>query len=167
MVSALCVCTRSPGWSQHEAFTGWAGRWDLGEQHKPVRGEENKEADMTNQVRGCDSIPACLLQVVDPKDCWQLRSSRQASSEDRAARGPTGVINHVIHHCALLCPGDSLPSSLLIHSPSSVLLLWNQYQPSIPKGSSKEISIVLQFQIGQVKGGGGVATCWRCSVPTN
>lgn len=77
VVSALCVCTHSPGWPQHEAFTGWAERRDLDEEHKSVRGDENEEANVTCQVCGCDS------------------SLRKASSEDRAARGPTGLCRKV------------------------------------------------------------------------
>ena len=127
MVSVLCVCTHSPGWPQHEAFTGWAERWDLGEQHKSVRGEENEEANMTIQVSGCDSMPAAIcgpwgLLTTEKLEAGQLR--RQSCKRSHRAL-QEGAINPVIHHCALLCPGGSLPSSLLIHKPSSVLLLWN------------------------------------------
>lgn len=67
MVSAVCVCTHSPGWPQHEAFTDWAERRDLGEQQKSVRGEENEAANMTGQVCGCDSMPADFCRL------WALR----------------------------------------------------------------------------------------------
>lgn len=67
MVSAPCVCTHSPGWPQHEAFTGWAERWDLGEQHKLMRGEEDEEANMTSQVCGCDSMPAAFCRLWAPR----------------------------------------------------------------------------------------------------
>jgi len=87
-----------------------------------MRGEENKEPNMASQVCGCDSVPSASCGPQGELTVAELEESQLRSQSCKRSHRALQevVINPVIHHYALLCPRGALPSSLLMHKPSSV-----------------------------------------------